>query len=184
MTKLAKALIKKAKAKKAKKAHAIQLSSIAAIAPYRFQPGQSGNLAGRGASIAYVHELSAKVMRSCPPKELCLEIGVDPSSTWGEAIMFSLSRAAATGDVQAAREVLAALGFSGTTAKNLMAVQVNPAETGLAHELLRHAHGLDDSQLATVYQFMDQLPKATVVVDASYFPPEEPKRLEETNDTA
>src|SRR6266446_302958 len=132
----AKEILKKAKAKAKAKPKARRSSNTTGLIPYQFKSGESGNLAGRGtASLTYVRELSAKVMRSSPPKELCEEIGVDPSSTWGEAIMFSLSRAAATGDVQAAREVLAALGFSGTTAKNLMAVQVNPEQTGLANAL-------------------------------------------------
>ncbi len=58
-----------------------------------------------------------------------------------------------------------------------------PAESGAAFELLRHSHGLDDGQLAKVYVFMDGLERRKPVVDATYFPPEEPKQLEETNES-
>lgn len=144
-----------------------------ALAPYRFTPGTIANPTGTNGR-GYAIELSRKIMQSHPPKALCAEIGVDPTVTWGEAIMFALSSAAVRGDVAAAREVLAALGFSGTAAKNLFAIQNNAGEmTGVTVEFLKHSHGLSDTQIEEVFAFMDALPRAPIVVDASYFPPTE-----------
>jgi hypothetical protein len=117
-------------------------------------------------------ELHVDVPEASPPKELCAQIGVDPSVTWAEAILFSLSKAAAQGDVAAAREVLAALGFSGTQSKNILAVQ-NNVDAGSATEFLRRSHGLSEDSLQAVYKFMDSLPREAPVVDASYFPDED-----------
>src|SRR5690349_16965765 len=77
---------------------------------YRFKPGQSGNLGGRGRAV-YARALTDRMMRSCPPRELCEELGIDATVTWGEAILIVLGRAALSGDVSAARECLAALGL-------------------------------------------------------------------------
>jgi hypothetical protein len=145
------------------------------LTPYRFQPGTIANPTGEnGHGRGYAIELSRKIMRSHPPKALCEEIAVDPSVTWGEAIMFALSSAAARGDVSAAREVLAALGFSGTASKNLFAIQNNAGEmTGVAGDFLKHSHGLSDAQITEVFAFMDSLPRAAIQIDATYFPPAE-----------
>jgi hypothetical protein len=142
------------------------------LAPYRFRPGQIANPLGAGARQQFVSELTSRMMRSSPPKELCAQIGVDPSVTWAEAILFSLSKAAAQGDVAASREVLAALGFSGTQSKNILAVQ-NNVEAGSATEFLRRSHGLSDESLQKVYGFMDSLPREVPTIDASYFPEEQ-----------
>jgi hypothetical protein len=142
------------------------------LVPYRFKKGQVANPLGGAARQKYVSELTGRMMRSSPPKELCAQIGVDPSVTWAEAILFSLSKAAAQGDVAAAREVLAALGFSGTQSKNILAVQ-NNVDAGSATEFLRRSHGLSEDSLQTVYKFMDSLPREAPVVDASYFPDED-----------
>jgi hypothetical protein len=141
------------------------------LVPYRFQSGQVANPHGYN-HRAVILDLTHRMLKSSPPKELCLQIGVDPAVTWAEAIMFSLSKAAAQGDVAAAREVLAAMGFSGTQAKNILAVQNNIENTSAATEFLRRSHGLSEDSLQAVYKFMDSLPRETPVVDASYFPDE------------
>lgn len=151
-----------------------------AIVPYQFKPLNTAWKTEKEDPRLYIQQLTARMRNSSPPKEICDEIGVDRKATWGEAIFLTLGKQGALGDVMSAREFLAALGFSGTAAKNLMAVQVNPAETGLAHELLRHAHGLSDEQLAGIYSAMDQLPRAPIVVGPEFYPPQE---LEATNES-
>lgn len=140
---------------------------------YRFKPGQSGNPVGRSEQRAiYAHALTDRMMRSAPPRELCEEIGIDPRVTWGEAIMIVLGRAALAGDVSAAREVLAALGVSGTSARTNVLVNVErPEQRGLNFELLRHAHGISEADMREkVLPFLDALPKEKPFIDASYFP--------------
>jgi hypothetical protein len=55
--------------------------------------------------------------------------------------------------------------------------------TGVTFDFLKHSHGLSESQLSEVFAFMDSLPRAKPVIDASYFPDasyqDEPKQLQE-----
>ena len=144
-----------------------------AIVPYRFTEGNEAWKGGaRQEPIDYIRSLTRRMRESSPPKEMCAEIGIDPSVTWGEAIFFALGTQGVLGDVMSAREFLAALGFSGTAAKNLVAIQQNAGEmTGVTVDFLKHSHGLTDSQLGEVFAFMDAMPREAIVVDASYLPP-------------
>jgi len=140
---------------------------------YRFQPGVSGNPGGRPRD--YAIQITARLMQSSPPKKLCVELGIDPAVTWGEAIMITLSKAAVSGDVSAAREVLAALGFRGTAARNLMVNvgdQHGGEESGLVFDFLRHAHGLSEADMAKVFAYMDGLPREKPAIDGSFYPDE------------
>jgi hypothetical protein len=140
---------------------------------YRFKPGQSGNPAGLSQRAIYARTLTDRMMRSCPPPDLCEELGIDTQVTWGEAILIVLGRAALSGDVSAAREVLAALGVSGAVARTNVLVNLEqPEQRGATFEFLRHAHGLSEEQMAEVWQFMDSLPRLKSTIDASYFPDE------------
>jgi hypothetical protein len=56
-------------------------------------------------------------------------------------------------------------------------VQAVVSPDGAAFEFLRHSHGLSDDQLTKVYTYMDTLEREKPVIDASYFPPEEPNEL-------
>jgi hypothetical protein len=144
---------------------------------YRFKPGQSGNPSGFSgdarARAFYAQRLTDRMMRSSPPAQLCRDLDIEPSATWGEAILIVLGRTALDGDVSAAREVLATLGFSGTAARNNVLVNVEGVEqSGVTFDFLRHAHGISQANMETVWTFMDSLPKEAPVVDASYFPDE------------
>lgn len=152
----------------------VQPASIEATTPYRFKPGVCPNPLGRGATdpLGYMRELSARMMHASPPKALCDQLELDAEVTWGEAIFITLAKQGAFGDVASAREFLAALGFSGTSAKNLLAVQNNVGD-GVNVEFLKHSHGLSESQLDDVFAFMDSLPRAPIEIDASYLPPTE-----------
>jgi len=147
-------------------------------AQYRFTPGVSGNPSGRPRE--YAMEISGRMMRSSPPKALCEEIGVDSKVSWGEAIMYALSSAAARGDVSAAREVLAALGFSGTSAKNLMAVSVEGGAR-LTPEYIEIAKAMADvlpEYRVKVLDYARSLSRP-LELTADCFPPVEPKQLTE-----
>lgn len=140
---------------------------------YRFKPGQSGNPeGGRGERAIYAQALTDRMMRSCPPRELCTELEIDPCVTWGEAILIVLGQAAMSGDVSAAREVLAALGIGGTSARTNVLVNVDQtAQRGIFYEFTQHSHGLSETDLREkVFPFMDSLPRQKPTVDASYFP--------------
>lgn len=185
MTNLVKSLVKAAKKRPAKKPN-VQPSSIEATAPYRFKPGVCPNPLGRGAAdpLGYIRELSARMMHASPPKAICDQLGLDTEVTWGEAIFITLAKQGAFGDVASAREFLAALGFSGTAAKSLIAIQQN-TDGGLnptVVEFLRASHGLSDAQLAAVFESMKALPREALVVDASYLPPTEETQDVETSD--
>jgi hypothetical protein len=136
---------------------------------YRFRPGQSGNPSGVSRQRQRVAELIERMQNSSPPRQLCEELQIDPSVKWDEAILIVLGNAAMSGDVSAAREVLAALGISGTTARTNVLVNVE-GEQGATFEFRRHAHGLSPEQLLEVWAFMDGLPRQKPVIDASYFP--------------
>lgn len=143
---------------------------------YRFKPGTSGNPAGRPPqAVSIVRQITERMARSSPPRELCEELGIDARVTWGEAILIVLGQAAMSGDVSAAREVLAALGISGTSARTNVLVNVESAEQrGIRFELLRHAHGVSETDMrGKVFPFLDSLQKQKPVIDSSYFPDEE-----------
>lgn len=151
----------------------------------RFVKGQSGNPSGRPPdSIAYFRKLQERMMLGQPPRELCEELEIDPELTWGEAIAEAIFRAAMRGDVAAAREAMAVLaGAAGSARSNVNVLVQQAGETTLSYEFLRHAHGLSPEQLATVWAFMDALPRRKPEIDASYFPDdsyrEQPKQLTE-----
>lgn len=152
-----------------------------AIAPYRFKPGQSGNPSGRPRDHA--REAMNRLAHTSPPRALCQQVGIAPGCTWVEAIVFALGKAAANGDVSAAREVLANLGLRGTAASNLLAVNVDgsPDQRSVTFEFLQHSHGLGEADLQKVFAFMDKLPRERPVVDASYYPTDETQLLEDGN---
>lgn len=142
---------------------------------YRFKPGQSGNPSGRSERAIYAQALTDRMMRSCPPRDLCDELGIDAKVTWGEAILIVLGRAALSGDVSAARECLAALGISGTSARTSVLVNLEqPEQRGLNFELLHHAHGISETDMREkVFPFLDSFNKQKPVIDSSYFPDSE-----------
>ena len=134
---------------------------------YRFKPGQSGNPSGRPHDHA--REAINRLAHTSPPKALCKQIGIDARVTWIEAVVFALGKAAVSGDVAAAREVLANLGLRGTAASSLLALNVEPS--GTSFEFLKHSHGLSEEQLNELWAYMDALPRdGPPVIDASYFP--------------
>jgi hypothetical protein len=142
---------------------------------YRFKPGQSGNPGGRSDRAIYARALTDRMMLSCPPRELCEDLDIDAKVTWGEAILIVLGRAAMSGDVSAARECLAALGVGGTSARTNVLVNLEqPEQRGLNFELLRHAHGISETDMREkVFPFLDALNKQKPVIDSSYFPDSE-----------
>jgi hypothetical protein len=77
---------------------------VKAGAPYRFQPGQSGNPSGRTSysalSSAYKHQLGCQL-----DAETAQALKLSPNATVAEAIAVVLSRCALAGDVNAAREL-------------------------------------------------------------------------------
>lgn len=60
------------------------------------------------------------------------------------------------------------LGINRERATANTAVQVNVGEST---EFLRHSHGLTEEQLTQVFAYMDSLPRAPLVIDASFDPP-------------
>lgn len=139
---------------------------------YRFRPGQSGNPSGVSHQKQRVIDLIGKMQNSKPRRQLCEELGIDPDVLIDEAVMIVLIDRALEGDVSAAREVLAALGISGTTARTNVLVNVEGVDQGAAFEFRKHAHGLTEEQLREVWAFMDALPRQKLAIDASYFPDE------------
>lgn len=108
---------------------------------------------------------------SSPPARLCVELDIDARVTWGEAILIVLGQAAMSGDVSAAREVLAALGISGTASRTNVLVNLESSEQrNSTFEFLKHSHGLSEEQLLAVWEFMDSLPRQKTTIDASFFP--------------
>ena len=81
-------------------------------------------------------------------------------------------------------EISSLLGLN-APAKSLAVVTNSAEQTGRSFDLLRHSHGLTDTQLLEVYAFMDSLPKQKPVIDSSYWPTpmeeddEKPKQLTE-----
>jgi hypothetical protein len=149
-------------------------------APYLFKPGQSGNPNGRPKQRPSEHARQAvnQLAYTSPPKELCEQIGVDPKSTWVEAIVFSLGKAAANGDVSAARELLANLGMRGTVASSLVTVNVeDPESMGLFAVFCRHMAGIAEADYPRIWTFMQTLAGSTEM-DGECMPPKKQLLIE------
>jgi len=157
--------------KKKKKSPTPQGGNVENLRPYQFKPGQSGNPGGNPKN--YAIELAGRLSRSSPPEHLCKQLNLVPTVTWGEAILIVLSRTALDGDVAASREILAALGFHGTAAHNLLAVSVDNNPGGVTFEFLQHSHGLTEDQFAELWAFMDAMPREELTLDAASLPGDE-----------
>ena len=81
------------------------------VVPYQFKPGQI--VPNRGRPKDHAKEVLERLASTSPPKELCDAVGIDPDSTWIEAIVYVLGTRAMEGDVNAAREILSNLGLRG-----------------------------------------------------------------------
>ncbi len=126
---------------------------------YRFKPGNSGNPEGRHKHPRdHARLVMDRLATSSPPKSLCQQIGIAPDCTWVEAIVFSLGKAAASGDVSAAREVLANLGLRGSVASSLLTVNVEePERMGLFATFCRNLAGVPEDEYPRIWAFMQTL---------------------------
>ncbi len=140
---------------------------------YRFKPGQSGNPSGRPKDHA--RETLNRLAHTSPPKKLCEQIGIEPNCTWVEAIVFSLAKAAASGDVSAAREVLANLGLRGSVAASLVAINTeDPERMGLFATFCKHIAGIPIEDYPRIWTFMESLVKPAL--DGDCLPPPLPAK--------
>ena len=76
----------------------------AAIKPYQFQPGQSGNPSGRPKGTNVLSTAYTIRLGNVVPNEVAAALGVD-KCTWAEAIAIGMIRHAAMGDTAAAKEI-------------------------------------------------------------------------------
>jgi hypothetical protein len=150
---------------------------------YWFKPGQCANPSGRPKEQPRDHARQAmnRLAHSSPPKNLCEQIGIEPNCTWIEAIVFSLGKAAASGDVSAAREVLANLGLRGTAANSILAVNVEtPESMGLFATFCKHMAGVPEAEYPKIWAFMQTLARPSET-DGDCMPPTTQQLLIEGN---